>query len=109
YAGLLALGLFATGPPSALAEGPNPAVLQTKDMNPDGFNKPPDFVDETSMPVLGDEAVGGSAATRQAARRSVQVNDPNLDHIQFFPDAVPQPQRPFEFSVQSETSVASFG
>ncbi|HSR23607.1 MAG TPA: sialidase family protein, partial [Candidatus Eisenbacteria bacterium] len=41
--------------------------------------------------------------------RGVQVNDPALDNIQFFPNALPQPQRPYEFSIQSETTAASFG
>jgi len=35
--------------------------------------------------------------------RNVQVNDPALDHVQSFPGT-----RPFEFSVQSETSIAAF-
>jgi hypothetical protein len=39
----------------------------------------------------------------------VQINDPNLDNIHFFPNALPQPQRPYEFSIQSETSMATFG
>ncbi len=35
--------------------------------------------------------------------RNVQVNDPALDHIQTFAGT-----RPFEFSIQSETSIAAF-
>ncbi len=35
---------------------------------------------------------------------NVQVNDPSLDHIQTFGGT-----RPFEFSIQSETSIAAFG
>jgi hypothetical protein len=35
---------------------------------------------------------------------NVQVNDPALDHVQTFTGT-----RPFEFSIQSETSVATFG
>jgi hypothetical protein len=34
---------------------------------------------------------------------NVQVNDPALDHVQSFPGT-----RPFEFSIQSETSIAAF-
>ena len=35
--------------------------------------------------------------------RDVQVNDPALDHVQSFPGT-----RPFELSIQSETSIAAF-
>ena len=37
-------------------------------------------------------------------RGGIQINDPALDHVQTFAGT-----RPFEFSVQSETSIASFG
>jgi hypothetical protein len=40
--------------------------------------------------------------------RNVQVNDPGLDNIQTFPTITP-PTRPFEESVQSETSIARSG
>jgi hypothetical protein len=40
--------------------------------------------------------------------RNVQVNDPALDNIQTFPTITP-PTRPFEKSVQSETSIARSG
>ena len=52
---------------------------------------------------------GAALAARPATATSVQVNDPALDNIQFFPNALPQPQRPYEFSTQSETSAAAFG
>jgi hypothetical protein len=40
---------------------------------------------------------------RDKESRNVQVNDPALDHLQTLPGT-----RPFEFSIQSETSVAVF-
>ncbi len=53
-----------------------------------------------NLPVTG--AVTGSSEAEDL--NNVQVNDPALDHIQTFPGT-----RPFEFSIQSETSVAAFG
>ena len=79
-------------------------VFQAKGFDNDGS----DLIDETSMPVLGDAA----ARAAPAAKRTLigaQINDPALDNIQFFPNALPQPQRPFELSIQSETSMARFG
>ncbi len=64
---------------------------------------PAGVVDLTAGPT---QASAGDAAmaARPHGATSVQVNDPNLDNIQDFP-----PQRPFEFSTQSETSAAAFG
>ncbi len=39
-----------------------------------------------------------------SGRTNIQINNPGLDHTQVFPGA-----RPFEFSIQSETSIAAFG
>src|SRR5712691_575354 len=44
----------------------------------------------------------GSAGRGDRDERNVQINDPALDHIQTFAGT-----RPFEFSLQSETSVAA--
>src|SRR5579864_7532223 len=75
-----------------------------------GFaNDGPDLTDENSLPVLGDATAAAARAAPPRTLVGVQINDPALDHIQFFPNALPQPQRPFEFSIQSETSMAVFG
>src|SRR5439155_23893622 len=42
-------------------------------------------------------------AEEEEEGRNVQVNEPALDHVQSFPGT-----RPFEFSIQSETSIAAF-
>jgi hypothetical protein len=47
-------------------------------------------------------SVQGPSALNSLA--NVQVNDPALDNIKFFPGT-----RPFESSIQSETSIAAFG
>src|SRR2546425_1960991 len=47
---------------------------------------------------------GQTGQNSQGRLRNVQVNDPALDHIQTFAGT-----RPYEFSIQSETSVAAFG
>jgi BNR/Asp-box repeat len=80
-------------------------VLEAKGFAFDGS----DLTDENEMAVLGDAAL--PSARRSAARQlaAAQINDPALDNIQFFPNALPQPQRPYEFSIQSETSMAVFG
>ncbi len=96
-------------PVPAGAESPGGTLLGAKGFEGSDFGAP-DLTDENSMEVLGDAAA--PAAAQRAAplpRGSNQVNDPALDNIQFFPNALPQPQRPFELSIQSETSMAAFG
>jgi len=107
---LLGLLLAAAFPLNALAEdeGLDAAIREAKFMASEGPNAPPDLIDEDGLAVLSDGSAGG-AAGRHGNSRSAQVNDPALDNIQFFPNALPQPQRPYEFSIQSETSMASFG
>ncbi|HKN49537.1 MAG TPA: sialidase family protein, partial [Actinomycetota bacterium] len=46
----------------------------------------------------------GQKGRREEEGLDVQVNDPALDHLQTFPGTAP-----FEFSTQSETSIAAFG
>jgi hypothetical protein len=53
--------------------------------------------------ALGSRGRHEKADRRQEAGPDVQANDPVLDHLQTFPGA-----RPFEFSIQSETSIAAF-
>jgi hypothetical protein len=107
---LLGLTLAAAFPLTAMAEDEDldAAMREAKFMVSEGPNAPPDLIDEDAMSVVPDGATGG-AAGRHGNGRGVQVNDPALDNIQFFPNALPQPQRPYEFSIQSETSAASFG
>ncbi|HEV2474978.1 MAG TPA: sialidase family protein [Candidatus Dormibacteraeota bacterium] len=66
----------------------------------------PDLIGDADIPVRPDlAAASGSGHNSAGARRgSVQVNDPTLDNIQTFTGT-----RPFEFSIQSETSTVSFG
>src|SRR5262245_29574750 len=107
---LLGLMLAAAFPLTATAEDDDlaAAMREAKFMATEGPNAVPDLVDADDIPVLGDGAVGGPGGFHGSGR-GVQVNDPALDNIQFFPNALPQPQRPFELSIQSETSAASFG
>jgi hypothetical protein len=107
---LLGLVLAAAFPLNALAEdeGLDAAIREAKFMTTEGPNAPPDLIDADDQAVLGDGAVGGPGG-QHGNGRGVQVNDPALDNIQFFPNALPQPQRPYEFSIQSETSSAAFG
>lgn len=66
----------------------------------------PDLVGDTDIPVrpdLGDPSTFGRGGNGER-RASIQINDPALDNIQTFPGT-----RPFEFSIQSETSMVSFG
>lgn len=105
--GLMLVGAF---PLNAIAEDEDlaAAMREAKFMATEGPNAAPDLVDADDIAVLGDGANGGIGG-RHGNGNGVQVNDPALDNIQFFPNALPQPQRPFEFSIQSETSAASFG
>jgi hypothetical protein len=101
---LLAVAVAAVLPIQASADDTlASAIAAAKGADFAGPNAPPDLLSETDTPTIGD------AAAAMSGHSSVQVNDPNLDHIVFFPNALPQPQRPFEFSVQSETSIASHG
>jgi hypothetical protein len=82
--------------------------MEAKFMAFEGPNAPPDFIDEDDAPIIFDGSNGGMSGIHGAGV-GLQVNDLALDNIQFFPNALPQPQRPYEFSIQSETSAASFG
>jgi len=110
FVALLALGAVAAMPLHAIADegGPDDAMMAAKGFDFEGPNAPNDLIDSNDVPTIGDAAVGGGASAIGHST-NVQVNDPNLDNIQFFPNATPQPQRPFEFSIQSETSMATFG
>jgi len=107
---LLGLTMAAAFPLNAMAEDEDmaAAIREAKFMASEGPNAVPDLVDEDGMPVLGDGALGGIGG-RHGNGRGTQVNDAALDNTQFFPNATPQPQRPYEFSIQSETSAAAFG
>jgi len=106
---LLALTLAAGLPIQASADDRSDAIMAAKGFDFEGDNSPPDLVDENSMPTVGDTPGTAVSTESPVRRRGVQVNNPALDNIQFFPDALPQPQRPFELSIQSETSAAAFG
>jgi hypothetical protein len=108
FAVLLALVVALGLPVSALADDHADAVMAAKGMGAAGPDAPGDLTDENGLTTLGDPAAGGVPAA-VGHTTGVQVNDPALDNIQFFPNALPQPQRPFEFSIQSETSMAAFG
>jgi len=111
FALLIGLAMVAAFPLHAIADDEDAlaaAIREAKFMESEEPNAPPDFVDATDIPVIGDGALGGLSG-RHGRGVGVQVNDPALDNIQFFPNALPQPQRPYEFSIQSETSVAAFG
>jgi hypothetical protein len=115
--GLLTLVLLVSVPAHAQAVGQASSQLEGK-----GLGAPLPVLNSTDIPTLGGTAASrvvsgqrpgssvptlGVQATTPAL--GVQVNDPALDNIQFFPNALPQPQRPYEFSIQSETSAAAFG
>lgn len=104
----LAALVLALGPTRATADDRSSATLEAKFMAPVGPNAPPDLIDEDAAPVIFDGSSGGTSGLLGASV-GLQVNDPALDNIQFFPNALPQPQRPYEFSIQSETSAAAFG
>jgi hypothetical protein len=108
-AALLAFSVVGAFPLHAIADGGGlaDAIMAAKGFDSAGPNAPGDLIDSNEVPVVGDIAAG-SGAVFLGHSQNVQVNDPNLDNIQFFPDAVPA-QRPFEGSIQSETSVATFG
>jgi len=95
-------------PLHAMAAGPVSADLfAAKGFDGEDNNALPDLLNPDGTPTIGDAAGGGQGLLGHG--RDVQVNDPALDNIQSFPNALPQPQRPYEFSIQSETSIATFG
>src|SRR5690348_7538154 len=57
-----------------------------------------------SLPIQDDGPGNHAPADREEAGLNVQVNDAALDHIVVVPGT-----RPFEFSIQSETSIAVAG
>src|SRR5437660_6247408 len=101
--GLLALVLVAGLPAHAQTVNQTNAQREAK-----GTGVPLPVIDSTDIPTIGDN---GAAAlpSRQRPTTTVQLNDSALDNVQFFPNALPQPQRPYELSTQSETSAAAFG
>jgi hypothetical protein len=101
--GLLALLLVAGIPVHAQTVDQTSALREAK-----GTGVPLPVIDSKDLPTIGNSAAA-ALPSRQRATTSVQLNDPALDNIQFFPNALPQPQRPYEFSIQSETSAAAFG
>ena len=108
--GILALGVmvWAAAPLHAMADDPLPdGLLAAKGFDFAGPDALPDLLNDDGTPTIGD--AGGNSQGAQGSSSGVQVNDPRLDNIQFFPNALPQPQRPYEFSIQSETSLATFG
>ena len=84
------------------------AMMAAKGFDFGGPNSPPDLTDDNSTPTIGDAPGTPVLVDSPGHRAGVQVNNPALDNIQFFPNALPQPQRPYELSIQSETSAASF-
>ncbi len=110
FAVLLGLVVAAALPLNASADDSlRAAILEAKFMATEGPDAPPDLIGEDETPVIGDADSTAAARAFHGRGQGVQVNDPALDNLQFFPNALPQPQRPYEFSIQSETSIASFG
>jgi hypothetical protein len=104
-AAVLAVAFVAAALPlNAMSDDLSSAVMGAKGFDFAGPNSPPDLIDSNDIPTIGDAAAGATGAMTGHTINSVQVNDPNLDHIQAFPGT-----RPFEFAIQSETSSASFG
>ena len=107
FALLLGLVVAAALPLNASADDTlQAAIMEAKFMSDSGA---PDLAAEQDTPIAGDADPIAAARAFHGNGRGVQVNDPALDHINFFPNALPQPQRPYEFAVQSETTIASFG
>ena len=101
---LFAVALAATLSIQAGADGDlHAAMMAAKGFDFGGPNSPPDLTDENSMPTIGDAPGTGVLVESPGHRHSVQINDPALDNIQTFPGT-----RPFELSIQSETSAATF-
>lgn len=100
-----ALLMFLSGTPTlALGSSPGSGPLLGKEV--DFTPNQPDLISDTDIPVLADAAaqLKSGHSDRGQSRGSVQINDPALDNIQTFPGT-----RPFELSIQSETSMATFG
>lgn len=107
FALLLGLVVAAALPLNASADDTlQSAIMQAKFLSDSGA---PDLLAEADAPVIGDADSTAAARAFHGLGQGAQVNDPALDHVNFFPNALPQPQRPYEFSVQSETAIASFG
>jgi hypothetical protein len=102
---LLASALVAALPVQAGADETSlhAAMMEAKGVDSDGPNSPGGFIVSD-----GSTTIGGQSEREVGHSTGVQVNDPKLDHIVTFPNVVPA-QRPFELSIQSETSMASFG
>src|SRR5712692_7501980 len=100
-----ALLMFLAGTPaSALAasEGSGPLLGKEIDFTPNQ----PDLIGDADIPVGPDLAARLESGRDVGGEHqgSVQINDPALDNIQTFPGT-----RPFELSIQSETSMVTFG
>ncbi len=94
---------FATG--VARADNRHGAEGSTVKQSLDFRSMARELADEVRVRGLAASSVAGSqGGSGSGDLQNVQVNDPALDHIQTFVGT-----RPFEFSIQSETSIASFG
>src|SRR5690349_5926710 len=101
---LLAAAVAVAFPLHALSDDLSSAISAANGFDFAWPDAPPDLIDSNDIPTIGDAAAGGAAAMVGRSVNSVQVNDPALDNIQTFPGT-----RPFELSIQSEVSSASFG
>ncbi len=94
---------FATG--VARADNRHGAEGRTVKQSLDFRSMARELADEVRVSGLAAPSDAGSQGGPGSGNlQNVQVNDPALDHIQTFAGT-----RPFEFSIQSETSIASFG
>src|SRR5258707_2368580 len=104
-AAFLAFGLTSSGP----AQASRPGDPEEQDFGYRSHAR--EIADEVRINGLAvpDPAGSGSDSglfdQRDESGLNTQVNDPALDHIQDFAIT----NRPFEFSTESETSVAAFG
>jgi len=104
-AALMAVAVMSGAPLHALADTGTvtDAIMAAKGFDVPAPDSAGDLIDSNDVPTIGDAAAGGGPS-RIGHSANVQVNDPALDNIQTFPGT-----RPFELSIQSETSMASFG
>ena len=104
------LTFFAGSPAHAYASTSvsHDQLMQAKGADFGGPNAAPDLISESDTPVTGDGSGGGGVGNAGQPHHGIQVNDPALDNIQDFPGSAPN-ARPYELSIQSETSAASFG
>lgn len=110
FAVLIGLTVAAALPLHTAAEDTlQDAIFEAKFVSSERPNAAPDLIDSNDQPVTGDADTLAAARALHGRGQGVQVNDPALDNIQFLPNALPQPQRPYELSIQSETSMAAFG